>query len=319
MNVSSAKRPARAAIVIVAALVAMCLVSCDSGAERNDTKSSCSPDKELAAGTATVTIDVRGVERRFLLHVPTGYEGAKPTPAVFLFHGLGGSNSAIMAISQMAEEADRRGFLLIAPQGRGSTPGWDYQTPASKKGSDLAFVHTLVKDVRKRACVDGDRTYMAGFSNGSFLTLAVACSKSRDFAAFGGIGASFSAEHCAGAPARPIIYFHGTGDRIVPFAGASTSFGRFPPVALALRSWATHNACDAKQAVSEVSSAVKKHDWGGCAKGSDLQAYIIEGGGHRWPGGTDVPSGQNIGAMTQDIDATELMWQFFVKHPRSGQ
>jgi polyhydroxybutyrate depolymerase len=41
--------------------------------------------------------------------------------------------------------------------------------------------------------------------------------------------------------------------------------------------------------------------------------YRIEGGGHSWPGSTvEVP---NLGVTTHTIQATTLIWQFFVAHP----
>jgi poly(3-hydroxybutyrate) depolymerase len=40
----------------------------------------------------------------------------------------------------------------------------------------------------------------------------------------------------------------------------------------------------------------------------------VEGGGHNWPGGGLLPEAI-VGHMTEDIDASALMWEFFVQHP----
>ena len=40
--------------------------------------------------------------------------------------------------------------------------------------------------------------------------------------------------------------------------------------------------------------------------------YIVEGGGHTWPGAADVA---RLGNVTQEIDATDLIWEFFEAHP----
>jgi polyhydroxybutyrate depolymerase len=36
--------------------------------------------------------------------------------------------------------------------------------------------------------------------------------------------------------------------------------------------------------------------------------FTIDGGGHTWPGSVNVP---RLGAVTDEIDATEQIWQFF--------
>jgi polyhydroxybutyrate depolymerase len=41
--------------------------------------------------------------------------------------------------------------------------------------------------------------------------------------------------------------------------------------------------------------------------------YVIEGGGHTWPGRT--PRFAFLGKSTSHISANDLMWEFFQKHP----
>lgn len=47
--------------------------------------------------------------------------------------------------------------------------------------------------------------------------------------------------------------------------------------------------------------------------GSEVVLVVIEGGGHTWPG--RQPRIQALGASTHDIEANDLMWEFFEKHP----
>jgi polyhydroxybutyrate depolymerase len=42
--------------------------------------------------------------------------------------------------------------------------------------------------------------------------------------------------------------------------------------------------------------------------------YTVEGGGHTWPGGKHLAEWV-AGRTTDDINATQLMWEFFVEHP----
>ena len=303
--------------LLLVAVVGLALIGCgsdDKPAKRHDTATACEPKKDLDDGTSTATITFEGAQRTYLIHVPDGYDGSARTPVVFLFHGLGGNSAAVVETTQMDEEADRSGFILVAPQGAGDITHWDYLTPASTKGSDLALVDKLVDDVKQKACVDDDRVFASGFSNGSLLTLALACSAADEFAAFGGVSGPVAGSKCSDAPARPIIYFHGTNDTVVPFTGAKTLLGTFPPVTRALTTWAAHNGCAPTPVRSTTSKTVQKSQWNGCDDG-DLTAYVVDGGGHRWPGGVRTDSGQDAGAMTESIDATALIWKFFTKHP----
>jgi len=43
--------------------------------------------------------------------------------------------------------------------------------------------------------------------------------------------------------------------------------------------------------------------------------YLIENGGHTWPG--RQPKIDFIGRSTTQIDANDIIWDFFQKHPMS--
>jgi polyhydroxybutyrate depolymerase len=47
--------------------------------------------------------------------------------------------------------------------------------------------------------------------------------------------------------------------------------------------------------------------------------YTIEGGGHTWPGGWQYYPEERIGKTCRDINASELMWEFFARHRRSAR
>jgi len=44
--------------------------------------------------------------------------------------------------------------------------------------------------------------------------------------------------------------------------------------------------------------------------------YVIDGGGHSWPGASqDLPVFM-VGKASQNMDATKVIWEFFQKHRR---
>lgn len=285
--------------------VAAVLVSCSP--EPPAQGPACSPAQPPADGTSEHRINSQGSERSYLLHVPPGYDGRTRLPVIFLFHGVGDTARNLLEATGMDELADDEDVVVVAPEGSGAVPAWSFQATSDDPPPDVAFVHELLDRVKDTACVDERRVYAAGFSNGSTLTLALACEDNRGFAAFGAVSGPFYNPRCDSAPPRPIIYFHGTNDLIIPYSGARTIIGELPGVTEALTEWATHNRCDRPAATSRVSPQVTLSRWTGCADGSDVSAYRIADGVHTWPRAAYLDG-------SDGIRATELMWGFFSEH-----
>jgi polyhydroxybutyrate depolymerase len=47
--------------------------------------------------------------------------------------------------------------------------------------------------------------------------------------------------------------------------------------------------------------------------GSEVILYMIEGGGHTWPGQDSM--GPLFGKTALDLRANDLIWEFFRRHP----
>ena len=52
--------------------------------------------------------------------------------------------------------------------------------------------------------------------------------------------------------------------------------------------WAAHDDCNAKFTDARITPHVVRRTWTGCKPGSASVYYIIEGGGHTWPGAIPV-------------------------------
>ena len=48
-------------------------------------------------------------------------------------------------------------------------------------------------------------------------------------------------------------------------------------------------------------------------RGAEVALVTVTGGGHTWPG-RQLPFGL-MGRSTRDISATDMIWDFFVRHP----
>jgi polyhydroxybutyrate depolymerase len=71
-------------------------------------------------------------------------------------------------------------------------------------------------------------------------------------------------------------------------------------------------------ATEPVSDEVERQVWS-CPEGADVEFYIVDGGGHTWPG-TPLPEplATILGYTTTDIDATAIAWEWFKSHPMSN-
>jgi polyhydroxybutyrate depolymerase len=258
---------------------------------------------ESDRGISEAWIETYVGPRRYLLYVPLGYDPARPTPLIVNFHGSGNQPEEIFGYSQLWALSDREGFLLLTPQGSSYPPEWDITGVYAENGiDDVSFVISLLDDVESRFCVDVDRVYATGLSNGAEMASQVACVVGERFAAAAPV-AGLVYQGCEGLPV-PIITFHGTDDYNIPFD--------FIPGEIAL--WASYNGCTGDQSIENYTENVERWSYEDCG-GNDVVAYIVRGGGHTWPGAEADAGG--VGAVTDEISANELMWAFFQGHPKA--
>jgi polyhydroxybutyrate depolymerase len=259
-------------------------------------------------------------------------------------HGSSSNGVAQAPISDLTSLASQEKFLVanpsgaiaLAPQNPPLPDGsWAWNVPGvpTTAGAfpppdardDVQFLKTVIHTVDRLACVDEDRVFATGYSGGGRMSSALACRLADTIAAIApvaGLRAGRPApvdttvpeiQDCTPSRPVPVITFHGTEDVVNPLPG-NGDLRRGYPVSVAVQSWARLNGCQTGPATSTVSDHVVRFSYGRCSAGADVVYYRVTGGGHTWPG-TSVDLSP-LGATTQEIDATELMWQFFEAHPK---
>lgn len=261
------------------------------------------------AGVSEHALSVGGDERSYAVAAPDDRVVTRKLPVVYLFHGLGSNASDTLDYTAMTTLADQRGFLVVAPEAEGKDKEWDVAGIAKGQGKDSAFLDRLVRQVKAKDCVDPRRQFAAGLSNGSGVSIALACRGSDGLAGYAGVATTFYDAGCDDSPPASIIYFHGTGDKVVPFDGGATPAFSVRAVPAVLADWAKHDGCDATPTVQQVGEDVRRSTWKGCKDDVRLRSYTIAGGGHTWPGAAaPIPS---LGRTTDTIDASTLILDFF--------
>src|SRR5262245_45824862 len=96
----------------------------------------------LGPGGHSRSIDVGGIARSYLVHVPPGYSSATSVPLVIDFHGLTSPAAVQAAISGFRTLSDTAGFIVVHPQGVGNA--WNGGICCSSAADDVAFTRALV-------------------------------------------------------------------------------------------------------------------------------------------------------------------------------
>ena len=235
---------------------------------------------------------------------------------VFDFHGFGSNAKQQIVYGNFKPEADRDDFLVVAPNGQENGGGRHFNF-LGERGlqDDIAMVGALLDHIEATMCVDAKRVYSTGMSDGGAMTSFLACRAADRFAAFGPVAVILFLPDCHQGRPIPITAFMGTADPIVPFDGGKVrccggaTLGSAPE---AMAKWAASNGCAADFTDERLDTEVRKRTWSGCQAGGDTTFFIIDGGGHTWPGSIDIG---RLGLTTKQIDASATLWDFFKSHP----
>lgn len=161
----------------------------------------------------------------------------------------------------------------------------------------------LLDEAEEKLCIDPERIYFMGLSNGGYLSHRAGCQLANRVAAIAPVAASNVFAGCAPARPVPVWMANGTSDPLVSYAY----------VAPTVDMWKQKNGCTTMTTTfTNGDTSCVTH--GGCTNGADVVLCTVTGGGHQWPGGDALPF---LGKKTDAIIATDAIWEFFVAHPRT--
>lgn len=280
----------------------------------------------LQASDENKSILVDGLERTYIVHLPPAYDSSKPYPLVIVLHGGGGNAENVIRMSGMSEKADKENFMVVYPNGTGKFKDrfltwntWICCGYALEQNiNDVKFINKLIEKLQNELNIDSKRIFATGISNGGMMAYRLACECSDKIAAIAPVSGALNSENPNPTSPVSVIAFHGTADENLPYNGGmgkkSISKGRVDkPVSYAINFWVIYDGCNTSPIREEFGNIIKERYAGGKV-GTEVVLYTIKGGGHAWPGGT---AGRRSGDQpTQEISATDLMWEFFKAHPK---
>lgn len=144
-----------------------------------------------AYGIEKKEIEMGGFTHLWYEYVPDRVkEMNKAVPLVVCMHGRGGSAETFISLSGMTRVAEERDFIVVFPeasfhqQRKGGIPNlllWDSDGDDSE--NDVAFILSIIEDVKKRYLIDSSRIYACGQSSGGMMTSSLAQKAPEVFAA----------------------------------------------------------------------------------------------------------------------------------------
>lgn len=248
-------------------------------------------------------------------------------PLVIALHGRLGTGAGQAKLSGLVPIARREGFTLVLPQGvdRSWHDARDVG-PAAKQGvDDLAFLSALIDDFVARGA-DPSRVFVLGMSNGGFMSLSLACHLADKLAGVASVTGGLSTKLQADCPMSrpvPLALFLGSEDPLVPFTGGQVAHdrGEITSAQDAARFFAGKNGCardPEKHPLPDLDPSdgtrIEEQVFGSCA--APVHLFVVNGGGHTWPGGWAYLREGLVGKTSRDLDASEAAWAFFKRFRR---
>lgn len=293
----------------------------------------CKAARAAQPGQVTLNLSAGGDHGIYIRHLPPAYDGRQPLPLIVDLHGYSETASIHVAISGLGPYGDAHRFITLTPQTAGKVPLWS----TNLNGKDVAFIGGLLDTAEQTLCVDEARVFVTGYSNGAFMTSAVACKYANRIAAVSTVAGIQEIAGCSFSRPVPVVAFHGTADPFVPYNGglgkaalnlpapdgSGKTLGQLgastrtpgPTIPQATAAWAKRNGCAAQPTNKPIASDVTLISYS-CPPDAQVELYRVNGGGHAWPGSPIEKGLQSIiGHVTYSISANDIIWAFFQQHP----
>ena len=280
----------------------------------------------------TLVIDVPvGPRRRLAVAVvPVIQSPEVGWPIVLAFHGGQTHPELMRRFSGLDQLAVDGRAIVVYPAGTGSREGmltWNGGNCCGEaladQSQDVEFVRELLNAVAGRLPIDQSRIHATGMSNGAMMAYRVAAELADRVASIAPVAGPLAMASIAPRRPVPVLHFHGTLDQFTPLEGGigrrSVTRVSHRPIVEGLLDWVHANGCSPEcvqdtVACSDEGISVTRFTWSPMlTAGGEVVFYRLEGGGHTWPGRR--PDSFYLGPSALSLDATHIIWDFFVKHP----
>lgn len=288
---------------------------------------------QFHAGRNDYELNVDSTPRKFIVHVPGGYDPARPTPVVFVFHGSNQNGSLMYKNTAWVDQAEKENILLVFPS------SWEYfitrenrveekwndvrlvelAQPGAELKNDVHFVQVILEQLRATFNLDEKRIYATGGSNGGgFVVSRLAVQMNDVFAAYSTCGAILLGDIDTSMMAITInasLYnvFGSLDEKIAELNGLTLPFPfqadeiiNDPNFSKMLLTTTTILGLEMDYTVkSEGDFTTFTFDKSAVGADNEYIFRMVRGMGHVYPSGDNNRAGLN---------ASDLFWGFFMQH-----
>jgi polyhydroxybutyrate depolymerase len=287
---------------------------------------SCSRYASVQNETSYLTIKHQDYDRSYLIHLPKNYDSKKQYPIVFVLHGITSRAKAIAGFSNFNEQSDQKDFIVCYPQGYKRSWGIQIDVgPAPRKEiDDVAFFSKLIDTLTLDYSVDTNKIFACGISNGGFMTALLASKLPNQFAGIALVCSNLFnplAVYSSGGPEIPLLLIGATKDPLLQYDGGKVK-GKNKYSTIGFRStvdfWVDKNNClyPKDSLIMEDdptdNTTVIKYFSDSKLEQNRVVHYKIIGGGHAWPGRDRDFKSIFLGKISAEIDAAEIITDFFL-------
>jgi polyhydroxybutyrate depolymerase len=304
--------------------------------------------------TTSIPITVNGLDRVYLLHLPSNYDPNKPTSLVLSFHGYTDSAGGMETGTGMSYHADEYSYIVVYPHAThflgnsGLVTSWNDLTCNASPGpagpicnmekaapanypfpgdcgpgvsqecnwctcnDDLGYVEQVLDELEANLCIDLNRVYATGMSNGGMFVHRLGCDMADRFAAIAPVAGTLARGfNCApdSSDQISIMNIHGRDDDYVDVTGKESTDGYYyTAIDDVMAFWASPSSqnCDEEvipyPAIADGVRGMECTQHSDCTTGAEVVSCWWDAG-HAWPGGITMWG-------------NDMIWDFFLRNAK---
>ncbi|HKK42459.1 MAG TPA: PHB depolymerase family esterase [Bacteroidales bacterium] len=281
------------------------------------------------------------LKRTLWMFIPSDIKQNEQLPMVIALHGRGGNGKSMLLLTRKGFNrlSKRDRFIVVYPSGidlnwNDGRMDEEANDRAHRENiDDVGFISALIDTMIRHYNADPGRVYVTGISNGAIMSYRLACELSDRIAAIAPVDGNMPCHlfpECSPSKPVSVLAINSTDDPLVPYNGGEIhggirriNLGKVLSAEESVMFWVKHDSCSLPPVITdepdrdpEDGTRVRKMLYPNGVEGTEVILYKIEGGGHTWPGGIQYLPVLLIGKTSWDIDANEVIWDFFKKHSR---
>jgi len=302
-------------VFLFACSVASGCITNDSPTEHNDPNRD-SPVVVDTPAKIEECMEFQGIERCWLIHIPTGYRSDSNHPLIMNLHGFGGNKNALYNYSHFDVVAEENDVVVVYPQGYQNSwnAGWCCGDAKDEDLDDVGFIVWLIDHISNVYSVDASRIYSTGHSNGCAMSHKLANEASEVFAAVGCMALYHLDQPSPSYTPVSLIEVHGLLDQIIPYGASYPSSLWFDQsldgdegAIQNIVEWSEMNGCSGGQlpTIFEEYYDYSIMGYDDCEGGTEVQLVTLNYAAH-----APYPSNSYFLDNPTNVNTVQIVWDF---------